>query len=424
MKKLITALTIFIILLTLVLPASASSSFDYEDSNANVKFTVPENWHQVEFKTAPQFLKAKFAYDSDETITMMYGSNDMWSDMTASEKKGYSRSDINNEIFSLDDMASMLGVSKSSIYESTYNKSKYYMATITQTKYGITITMTCACKIENGWMYQFQFMGTTESAQFSDFESLLNSVEYPKTSTSTSKSSTSSYTNSTSNNDFDGGSIILGLLISLLITITIYTIPILIYRYGIKKEPLSNKKAKKYTIIYAIIAFFVMTIVSYAIDGSAATGGGLILWSFVNYKILIGGNKKSNPSRKGLARLIDDDNKVKDDKNILRDQDEKFAVENNFEEVESFNLVQEENEEFEEADEKFDATTNIEVFEEEMQESGEPNFEEYETCENAECENHDIDAKKLNIIYCRKCGAKLPEDSKFCNKCGVKVVKI
>ena len=36
----------------------------------------------------------------------------------------------------------------------------------------------------------------------------------------------------------------------------------------------------------------------------------------------------------------------------------------------------------------------------------------------------DITSSETNTIYCRKCGAKLPLDSKFCYKCGAEVIKL
>ena len=87
---------------------------------------------------------------------------------------------------------------------------------------------------------------------------------------------------------------------SLIVTILIYSVPVAIYRYAIRKRPLSRKKAIWFTIIYAIIAFIVMSIVKEAIDGEPAKGGGLALWSWVNYMMLSRGkdedrNKEKEP---------------------------------------------------------------------------------------------------------------------------------
>ena len=79
-------------------------------------------------------------------------------------------------------------------------------------------------------------------------------------------------------------------LINLLLTVLIYTVPILIYRYAIVRAPLPVKKAKLITFFYAFIMFFAALGISVWLHGSAVSvGGGVILWSWVNYRILIGG---------------------------------------------------------------------------------------------------------------------------------------
>lgn len=80
---------------------------------------------------------------------------------------------------------------------------------------------------------------------------------------------------------------------SLVVTVLIYSVPVAIYRYAIRKKPLPPKNAIWFTIIYAIIAFIIMSIVKDAIDGEPAKGGGLALWSWVNYMMLSRGKDKS-----------------------------------------------------------------------------------------------------------------------------------
>lgn len=87
---------------------------------------------------------------------------------------------------------------------------------------------------------------------------------------------------------------------SLVVTVLIYSVPVAIYRYAIRKKPLPPKSAIWFTIIYAIIAFIIMSIVKDAIDGEPAKGGGLALWSWVNYMMLSRGkdedrNKEKEP---------------------------------------------------------------------------------------------------------------------------------
>ena len=70
---------------------------------------------------------------------------------------------------------------------------------------------------------------------------------------------------------------------------------------------MSQKKAKKITIIYAIVAFFVMAFLK-----GAAPGSAIILWSFTNYRILISKSKNDI----GLKYEISND-EIKDFVNVL-----------------------------------------------------------------------------------------------------------
>lgn len=85
---------------------------------------------------------------------------------------------------------------------------------------------------------------------------------------------------------------LLTLLLDLFITFDFYTLPLLIWRYVIKKQPVEKAKAQKITIIYGIAAWIVMSILLYIIDGSVA-GGSILLWSYINYRILISKNNSN-----------------------------------------------------------------------------------------------------------------------------------
>ncbi|MBQ2237670.1 MAG: hypothetical protein II317_06175 [Clostridia bacterium] len=81
---------------------------------------------------------------------------------------------------------------------------------------------------------------------------------------------------------FDLDIYFLEIILGFILTVSIYTLPLVIYRFGIRKRPLTEYRAKRVTIVYAIIAFFVMTIIK-----GGATIPVLLLWSFLNYRLLI-----------------------------------------------------------------------------------------------------------------------------------------
>lgn len=92
----------------------------------------------------------------------------------------------------------------------------------------------------------------------------------------------------------------LSLVFGLLVTIAVYTLPVLLYRCVIRRRPMRPKTAGRFTVLYAIIAFILVSVLCFLLDGSAIIGGGLALWSFVNYKILTFGYQEETPAA-GLA---------------------------------------------------------------------------------------------------------------------------
>ena len=113
----------------------------------------------------------------------MYGSIDMWEKMPEIEREGYIRSDVDNSAFTNELIAKLVSADESNVSKVFYNGKDYFQLTVKAKKemYGanFTIEMTHVLRFENGWLYWFQFSGTTDNKHFGDFQKLLNSVEYP-----------------------------------------------------------------------------------------------------------------------------------------------------------------------------------------------------------------------------------------------------
>lgn len=65
------------------------------------------------------------------------------------------------------------------------------------------------------------------------------------------------------------------------------------------------KTAKKVTIIYAVIALIAMAVLVSVVEGRAASGGGIFLWSWVNYKVLTGGKDRAKPAIEGVSPPVE-----------------------------------------------------------------------------------------------------------------------
>ena len=370
-------------------------SFRHIDPDTKCEFTVPANWSQEAFSSEKQFLDAKFSSNMEDGLLIMYGSTDIWSEMSSSEKKGYSRSDIDNDFFSISDIAQMMGVYSSRVSDTIFAGKGYFKVVneYSSSDYGVTLktTMTSFIRIENGYLYMFQFGGDSTSPYYKDFEELLKSVNYPS---NTSLISGASRINVAEMSPLD-------IIFSLLVTIAIYSLPIIIYRYAILKHPVDGKTAKKITIIYGIIAFLIMAVVLYVLNGNAAPGAAIILYSWINYLVLKGGSDKAN--NKNESDNLPDAITPEASANKERIAVEPPEVVETIPENESDYMQLE--------------RLTADLFKAEVSDENEAS-----TLNSSKELENEIE-KSVDFVFCYKCGTKQPITNKFCCECGAKIVR-
>ncbi len=221
-----------------------TNQFTYTDKDSGVTFVVPANWQQKEFSKDREFIDVKFASTKEDGCGIIYGSTDMWASMSASDKIGYIRSDLNNSAFTESDIAEICGTTADKISVVTYNGIRYFKGefTASQEAYGIDIllTMTQLVYIENGWMYVFQFSGTSTHKLYSEFESLIKSVQYPTSSTVAgvgSSNSNTTLTDNNNNNSNDSSGVVA--VVALLVIVAIILVAVVVSRKK-NNEPTNN----------------------------------------------------------------------------------------------------------------------------------------------------------------------------------------
>lgn len=199
-----------------------TSSFIYTDSETKVKFTVPANWTEKALSQDREYIDVKFVSVEEEGMSIMYGSTDIWSKMSSSDKVGYKRSDLNNSMFTNADIAEMVGTNTAKVKKVTYNGVQCFQAesTTTSEMYGLdfTLTMTHIIYYDNGWMYWFQFGGDSNNEYFSDFKSLLNTVTFPQTAANSSNTG-----NNSDSDDNTEAIIVVVLILAAVVGIVIFT---------------------------------------------------------------------------------------------------------------------------------------------------------------------------------------------------------
>lgn len=97
----------------------------------------------------------------------------------------------------------------------------------------------------------------------------------------------------------DEGTVAWAFLINLLLTFLISTVPILIYRRFIARGPLEKKIAKIVAVLYGIVIFFVSSAILIFVANGEGTVSvySVVLWSWINYRILISGFERVGSSK-------------------------------------------------------------------------------------------------------------------------------
>lgn len=279
-------------------PPAETEAFVYTDVNTGLSFTVPANWVEKPLNEEREYITAKFVSNLEPGLCIFFYGEDFWSQLPEEERGLYSRAEADNSLFTEADIAYMYGCEESEVSTVYFGNRAYFSAEVTETTtaYGLTVPTTSIVflRCENGYLYAFRFFDTRESAYYKDFESLMNSVTYPPADPVSPEAYLRQYTPA-------------NLFFSLVVTVGVYSLPIIIYRYGIRKAPVDRKKAIWITILYGIFAFFVMSFLVFTANGSGVAGGAIILWSWVNYMVLTRGKKGSQPaSVQGTAPGPDD----------------------------------------------------------------------------------------------------------------------
>lgn len=194
--------------------SETSKTFDYKDSKTGLKFTVPAGWKEEPLSKKRETIDVKFVSEGAAFAEIMYGSIDMWSSIPESDRAGMNRSDVNNTLFSLEDISVMMGsyssgtttISYNDITTVTYNGSEYFCLKANTSSSGITIPMTQLMKIDNGYIYLFQYYGDRTGENYNGFESLLKSIVYstPQASATTTPKPTAKPTTATYNTSNSG----------------------------------------------------------------------------------------------------------------------------------------------------------------------------------------------------------------------------
>ena len=402
---------LIIIILSLFLPSYAEDI--YIETETQTSFSLPENWIHSPLLETSDHINAKFKSNKEGNIIILYSNHDLWNELSLVAKIITNRKDMDISI-TKSTVAEMFGIRESKVRTENYNGNNYYKVEVLQSSdyNGINIptSMTHLLHVNNGYIHTFSFGGTDDSEQYYDFERLLNTVNYSLSNKKLSTGFINKISIPGDPNNYILGTLIPNLIFSLIITISIYSLPIIIYRYFIRKRPVLKKESIIITISYGTVAFFIMSGFNSALgSGNVPKPLPLLVWGYINYSILNGGKDKSSTK-------VDKIKGQKINNSKLTNTDFNYELEDidiSNSEVVLDSIIKEDSIELPDLN----------------------NSKENDIELNNELENDDIinsktiseDTEKIRnsddngIKFCHICGNKLIKNSLFCNKCGVKI---
>lgn len=270
---------------------SPAATYEYRDELSDSVFAIPGNWSQEQFES--EFNGVKFSPGGDSGVFLLLHSVDVYTETLREYEQDGDKSPFDTRaeydlLFSNEECAArVMQCEANEVDSAVYGGNTYFCAarTVSLEVLGITVDQPVMyfVHIENGFVYLFQLYGEKDSAFFRDFETLLGSAQY----THADAQDVADAREDALWSQFSP----MNLLAGLVMTVTIYSLPIFIYRWGIRRYPVEKKKARNITIWYAVFSFVAMIAVTTFVNGKGSASA-IWLWSWVNYKVLVGGEDK------------------------------------------------------------------------------------------------------------------------------------
>ena len=154
-----------------------------EDPLTGNSFDIPNGWQYVPSEEEiPENSSVFLLLPPESNIDITYQSIDMWSDLTASQKRGHTRSDITNDTFKTADIADLFEVNEKNVEKVKVKGLGYYLVTKTVNRSkNSTDTYLYLVRFQNGYFYTYSFGGNKQHSLYSDFINIVASATYGET---------------------------------------------------------------------------------------------------------------------------------------------------------------------------------------------------------------------------------------------------
>ena len=389
-------------------PATPGAVTEYHDKLSGTVFPIPQGWAQR--AEDPEFDGVEFFPITNSDTILLISCVDLYQEYLKSceelgEKVRHkTRAEFDLVYSGKAAAADILSCKESEVSTSQYGGSIYYhiKKNVPVERNGITVKQSVVylTRIENGFMYYFQFYGEKTSVYYTELEEMLANIRYTHADEQDVAAARVKRLWSRLSP--------LNLLISLLITVAVYSLPIFIYRWCIRRYPVERKKAKIIAIVYGIAAWILMSVIVFVVNDGGVAGAAVFLWSWVNYRVLIGGRDKR--------------------RRVEEPQDDPWMREPEFVEpqIREPEIAQPGTEESAIEERKIAEPCAVE-FREEEPKLAEPEIAEPEP-QPAEPELVETEPSKPEPApeeepyrFCPRCGFELIPGSRFCSRCGTSI---
>lgn len=165
----------------------AHPAIDFSDDY--VTFIIPAGWQKEEAIPTHTLINSKYSRAGHADVLFMYGTTDLWEQLSASEKNKLSRKDFSNSLLTTKEAKELfigeeLGVGNAveSVFSTSVNGRDYYQIIYTthNNDFGIPVSIknTMMVHIEDGYGSIFVLTQDPSGSFFSEFIELLGSIEY------------------------------------------------------------------------------------------------------------------------------------------------------------------------------------------------------------------------------------------------------
>lgn len=159
-----------------------TNRYRYIDPESGMSFLLPVGWIQREPSEDQIFFDAMFVSEKVDTMTIMYAFQDVWmandeAQRYLLEQMGYSRNDINNALYSTDQIAAAMSVDSDDVYVMKFANQDFFVINLTEDSATTKAIMLVAYR--NGYMYTYGFVSDKTSDTemvFSIINEVMNSI--------------------------------------------------------------------------------------------------------------------------------------------------------------------------------------------------------------------------------------------------------